>query len=161
MPACVVELPGEVVTAQSNAQGWYRLEAPQGGLLVIADACGGTPSTFGWSTGAVFSGPIEPGGSGTADMVLIELGGVYGQVVDDAGQPVSGVCVGAGAATDAQGRFAVVGLDPGEQPIGFAAAGRADCLRYGLGEENPTVEVHSGAWSGPVTLVAFAVGPIQ
>ncbi len=147
----------EGLLARTDGQGRYRMEAPQGGLLLYAESCddGGE---FGWVPGGTQAPPIEAGEAGVApDIALVERGGVYGQAVDGRGDPVAGVCVH-GRVTDAQGRFSVRGLDPGPRQVGFTPAGDTSCpSRWALAQDNAHVTVISGRWIGPVTLVALTV----
>jgi hypothetical protein len=148
-------MPPGISPARTDAQGRYRMEAPQGGLLLSAEACSDTRPEFGWLPAGVQAPSLEPGTSGGAgDIVLTERGGVYGRVVDPAGNPLAGICLGGGPASDADGRFATGPLTPGRHGIGALGGGTGPCPTVALSLEQIPVDVESGRWAGPVTVIA-------
>ena len=105
-------------------------------------------------TARVSSGQnLRPGETGRLDVTLVEAGGVYGQVVDADGDPVHGICVSSttvdesiSGPTDAQGRFKLTGVVPGDQVVGLRI-GLAQCPSVGIWDALPTAHVVSGQWT--------------
>jgi hypothetical protein len=74
-------------------------------------------------------------------------------VVDQGGNPVTGVCVGTADPTDPTGRFAVAGLEPGPYVVDVAPHGGSGCFPLAVAVERPVVTVEAGSWIGPAVLV--------
>ena len=111
-----------------------------------------TPTTVPASTRS--SAPTVGTTPTTAPPVSTPLtGGVYGVVVDQGGNPVTGVCVGTADPTDSTGRFAVADLAPGPYVVDVATAGERGCFPLAVAVDRPVVTVEAGEWIGPAVLV--------
>lgn len=146
--------------AITDAEGHYVLSVPDGGWNFVA---GGEDYTKETRRVAVKAGP------GRADFVLVPAGSIHGRVIDRAtGAPVADARVGfhfqmrlGGSTsssraqaeditrTDAQGRFELRPLEPGEYTLHATAPGRASA-------DEPVVHV---AIAEQVTDVVLAVDP--
>ena len=100
-------------SASANERGEFTLPAIAPGKLTLhatAKAYVATPEML------IEHDGVHPT---TGVVVVVKLGAeIAGRVVDSSGKPVAGATIrGAGAETDADGRFVAVGLEPGEVTV--------------------------------------------
>jgi protocatechuate 3,4-dioxygenase beta subunit len=116
--------------------------------------CPDAHAELGWVPTTVSSpADVRRGRTTTLDVTLRQGGGIYGRVVDTSGNPVPGICARSvtideyaySAPTDAEGRFALPGVVPGDQPVGLRM-GEPDCPAGGIVSVTPTAHVVSGGW---------------
>jgi hypothetical protein len=157
--ACVTSLLPAAVSLRTDTEGRYSIVSGAGGGYRYS-TCAGTLEPFVWVPVTRWQPSLAPGEHVQAeDVVLQRSGGVRGRVVDPEGRPVAGVCVSVptvdesvSAPSGADGSFAMVGVVPGTQRIGFQL-----CATVGIWDPIPDVVVRPGEW----TEVTLTIQPGQ